>query len=84
VIDLAGPVARADQTIVTDGLGHRPRGSFNSHPAGVGGYVLTGVLHDWDDEHALRALQRCAGATSEMGKVLSVVHFGDAGGTPDT
>ena len=40
---------------------------FDPLPAGAGGYLLSGVLHDWDDEDAARILQRCA----------------DAAGTPD-
>ncbi len=89
VIDLAGPVARAEQAIVSACLGHRAgtqAGSFfDALPAGAGGYVLSGVLHDWDDEDAVRILQRCADAASETGKVLAVDHIGDAqGGTPDT
>jgi hypothetical protein len=89
VIDLAGAVGRAEQAIVSAGLGHRAgtqAGSFfDALPAGAGGYLLSGVLHDWDDADAVRILQRCAGAASETGKVLVVDHIGDAqGGTPDT
>jgi 2,7-dihydroxy-5-methyl-1-naphthoate 7-O-methyltransferase len=89
VIDLAGPVARAEQAIVTAGLGHRAGtqvGSFfDALPAGAGGYVLSAVLKDWDDEHAVRILRRCADAASETGKVLVVDHIGDAqGSAPDT
>jgi hypothetical protein len=42
--------------------------------------VLSGVLHDWDDEDAARILQRCADAASQTGRVLVVDHIGDAGG----
>ena len=89
VIDLAGPVARAGQAIASAGLGDRAgtqAGSFfDALPAGAGGYVLSGILHDWDDEDALRILQRCADAAAETGKVLVVDHIRDAqGGTADT
>lgn len=89
VIDLAGPVARAEQALVSAGLGHRAdarAGSFfDALPAGAGGYLLSGVLHDWDDEEAARILRRCADAASESGKVLVVDHIGDAQGTtPNT
>jgi 2,7-dihydroxy-5-methyl-1-naphthoate 7-O-methyltransferase len=89
VLDLAGPAARAKQAIASAGLGHRAdthAGSFfDPLPAGAGGYVLSGVLHDWDDEDAVRILRRCAEAASETGTVLVVDHIGDAqGGTPDT
>lgn len=89
VIDLAGPVARTEQAIVSAGLDHRAGTKacsfFDALPAGAGGYMLSGVLHDWDDEDAVRLFQRCADAASETGKVLVVDHIGDAqGGTPDT
>jgi hypothetical protein len=89
VLDLAGPVARADQAIVSAGLGHRAGTQvgnfFEALPAGAGGYVLSGVLHDWDDQDARRILQRCADAAAETGKVLVVDHIGDGqAGTPDT
>jgi 2,7-dihydroxy-5-methyl-1-naphthoate 7-O-methyltransferase len=89
VIDLPGSVARAEQAIASAGLGHRAgaqAGSFfDALPAGAGGYVLSGVLHDWGDEDAIRILQRCADAAPETGKVLVVDHISDAqDGTPDT
>jgi 2,7-dihydroxy-5-methyl-1-naphthoate 7-O-methyltransferase len=52
---------------------------------GAGGYVLSGVLHDWADEDALRILQRCADAAGPAGKVLVVDPLGGAGnGTAHT
>lgn len=89
VVDLAGPVARADAAIAAAGLAGRADtrvGSFfDTLPAGAGGYLLSGVLHDWDDEPALRILRRCAEAAGETGKVLVIDHVkGAEGGPPDT
>lgn len=89
VIDLAGPVARAEEAIAAAGLGDRAEaraGSFfDALPAGAGGYLLSGVLHDWDDEHAARILRRCADAAGETGKVLVVEHVANVqGATRDT
>jgi 2,7-dihydroxy-5-methyl-1-naphthoate 7-O-methyltransferase len=74
VLDLAGPVSHAEQAIVAAGLGHRAGAQVGSFfdvlPAGAGGYVLSGVLHDWDDEDAVRILKRCADGASATGKVL--------------
>ena len=89
VIDLAGPVARADQAIAAAGLGHRAGAQvgsfFEALPPGAGGYLLSGVLHDWDDEEAGHILRRCAEAASATGKVLVVDHVGEArDGIPDT
>ncbi|WP_026414577.1 methyltransferase [Actinomadura oligospora] len=81
VVDLAGPVGRARQAIEAAGLGDRGDarvGSFfDALPAGAGGYVLSGVLHDWDDPDALRILRRCSEAAAASGRVLVVDHFGD-------
>ncbi|MBF6079353.1 methyltransferase [Nocardia beijingensis] len=86
VVDLAGPAARARRAIRTAGLEHRADarvGSFfDSLPAGAGGYLLSGVLHDWDDDAAVRILRRCADAAAEHGRVLVVDHIGDADGRP--
>jgi len=86
VVDLAGAVARAREAFSSAGLSDRAdarAGSFfDPLPAGAGGYLLSGVLHDWDDADAARILRRCAEAASETGNVL-VVEDGD-GGAPDT
>ncbi|WP_412516364.1 methyltransferase [Actinomadura madurae] len=83
VIDLAGPVDRARQAIASAGLDDRAgaqAGSFfDALPAGAGGYLLSGVLHDWDDEDALRILRRCAEAAGAAGRVLAVDHVADGG-----
>jgi hypothetical protein len=76
VVDLAGPVARAREAIVAAGLADRADarvGSFfDALPAGAGGYLLSGVLHDWEDADAVRILARCAAAAAGTGKVLVV------------
>ncbi|GLY95202.1 methyltransferase [Actinoplanes sp. NBRC 103695] len=76
VLDLAGPVTRAAEAIAAAGLDDRAgihEGSFfDELPAGAGGYLLSGVLHDWPDDEAGRILRRCAGAAGRTGKVLIV------------
>ncbi|WP_213453491.1 methyltransferase [Rhizomonospora bruguierae] len=93
VLDLAGPVARAEQAIAAAGLAHRADarvGSFfDALPAGAGGYLLSGVLHDWPDQDAARILRRCAEAAAPAGRVFVVDHVSDViggaeGGAPDT
>ena len=88
VLDLAGPVARARHAIAAAGLADRcdaEAGSFfDALPAGAGGYILSGVLHDWPDEDAQRILRRCAEAAGQTGKVLVTDHIGSAEDTPDT
>jgi 2,7-dihydroxy-5-methyl-1-naphthoate 7-O-methyltransferase len=90
VIELPGSTARAQQAIASAGLAHRAdaeEGSFfDVLPAGAGGYVLSSVLHDWDDENAVRIVRRCADAAGETGKVVVVEEFveDDQGRTPNT
>jgi hypothetical protein len=88
VVDLPGAAARAVQAIGAAGLADRAEaraGSFfDPLPAGAGGYLLSAVLHNWDDAHALRILRRCAEAAGPTGKVLVIEEFDVAGGTPST
>lgn len=76
VVDLADPVARATTAIAAAGLAARADAQVGSFfaplPAGAGGYLLSGVIHDWDDESAVRILRRCAAAAGDTGKVLVV------------
>ncbi|WP_141579317.1 methyltransferase [Actinomadura sp. WMMA1423] len=82
VLDLDGPAARAREAIASAGLEHRAEAQagsfFDPLPAGAGGYLLSGVLHDWDDDEAVRILRRCAEAASATGKVLVMEHIEDA------
>jgi hypothetical protein len=81
-------VARAERAIAAAGLSDRagvhPGSFFDPLPAGAGGYLLSGVLHDWDDEHAARILHRCADAAGPAGRVLVVEHLLGGGGGTDT
>ncbi|MFF7651764.1 methyltransferase [Streptomyces sp. NPDC007983] len=79
VVDLAGPAARAERAIAEAGLAHRAEAEtgsfFDALPPGAGGYVLSSILHNWDDASAARIVRRCAEAASGTGKVLVVDHF---------
>ncbi|MFH9611376.1 methyltransferase [Streptomyces sp. NPDC017448] len=76
VVDLRGPAAAAHRRFLEAGLASRARvevGSFfDPLPAGAGGYVLSAVLHDWDDRSAVAILKRCAQAAGGGGVVLVV------------
>ncbi|MER7282498.1 methyltransferase [Dactylosporangium sp. NPDC000244] len=82
VVDLPGAVARAEHAIAAAGLADRagvaPGSFFDELPPGAGGYVLSGVLHDWPDEDAARILRRCADAAGDTGTVLICDHIGEA------
>jgi hypothetical protein len=43
---------------------------FDSVPAGADAYILKHIVHDWDDERALRILQNCRSAIAPRGRLL--------------
>lgn len=43
---------------------------FDSVPPGADVYILKKVIHDWDDERAVRILRNCRDAMNPHGKVL--------------
>lgn len=79
VLDLAGPVRRAEKAIAAAGLEHRAgtvAGSFfDELPPGADGYLLSSILHNWDDASAARIMRRCADAASTTGSVFVVDYF---------
>jgi hypothetical protein len=88
VVDLPGAAARAEEAFAGAGLSDRAEavaGSFfDALPAGAGGYLLSGVLHDWDDPEAVRILRRCAEAVPPEGRVIVIEEAKDKDGTPST
>ena len=76
LVDLAGPAEAAVRTLADAGVRERCEivaGSFfEPLPAGADAYLLSGVLHDWDDGHALQILRRCAEAAGTSGRVLVI------------
>ena len=67
-----------DQPHVVDGavVGERCEvvaGSFfDAVPAGADAYVLKAILHDWEDDDAVRILRRCRAAIPDDGALLVV------------
>ncbi len=45
---------------------------FDAVPAGGDAYVLSWILHDWDDRSAARILANCRGAMREGGRLLVI------------
>lgn len=43
---------------------------FDGVPAGADGYLLSNVIHDWNDELSVRILAHCREAMAEGGRVL--------------
>ncbi|GAA3203495.1 methyltransferase [Nonomuraea helvata] len=88
VVDLPGPAAGARRALRDKGLAHRAEvvtGSFfDPLPTGAGAYVLSAIIHDWDDDAAVKILRRCADAVGERGVVLVIEAVGADGASPDT
>jgi SAM-dependent methyltransferase len=80
LVDLEPTAAEAARTFDAHRLGDRAEavaGSFfDPLPAGAGAYLLSDILHDWDDEHAHRILARCAEAARPDGRILVVEPVG--------
>jgi SAM-dependent methyltransferase len=55
---------------------------FESVPAGGDAYVLSWVIHDWDDDHALNILRNCRRAIRDSGRLLLVEANLPAGDEP--
>jgi hypothetical protein len=45
---------------------------FEGVPPGADGYLLSGIVHDWDDEAALKILRNCRRAIRPDGRLLLV------------
>ena len=56
--------------------------AFTAVPAGYETYLLSRVIHDWDDERAMALLSRCHQAMQPRGKVLLVERVILTGSTP--
>jgi len=57
--------------------------AFTAVPTGYETYLLSRVIHDWDDERAITILARYHQAMKPQGKVLLVEHAILAGGTQE-
>ncbi|MFK0246310.1 methyltransferase [Amycolatopsis azurea] len=83
LVDLAPTAAAAEKELREQGLEDRTEvtgGSFfDPLPVGADAYLLSDILHDWDDEHAHRILARCAEAARPGGRVLVIEAVGGLG-----
>jgi hypothetical protein len=88
VFDQPGTADRARARLAAAGLSDRSdvaAGSFfDPLPPGAGGYLLTAIIHDWDDDAALAILSRCRDAAGPGGRVFVIEKIGADGMTPDT
>ena len=76
VFDLPGVAAGARERLLEAGLAERCEvvaGDFlEAVPTGGDAYLLSWILHDWDDETALRILRNCRAAMKDDARLLVV------------
>jgi hypothetical protein len=87
LFDLPPVIARAEPWIEEQGLAGRCRpvaGSFfEAVPEGGDLYLLKWILHDWDDERAIRILQGCRRAMDSNARLLVLESVMPERMTPD-
>ena len=85
VVDLAPSATAAANRFAADGLADRakavPGSFFDPLPAGADAYVLSDILHDWDDDHARTILAGCRRAAGEDGTVVVIEPLRDGTST---
>ncbi|MFC5290104.1 methyltransferase [Actinokineospora guangxiensis] len=76
LVDLGAAVVDAPRVFDAAGVADRAEvcvGDFFEHlPEGGSVYLLKSVLHDWDDEHAVRLLSSCRAAMAGDGAIVVV------------
>jgi SAM-dependent methyltransferase len=71
---LAGAAPVLDEAGVTDRVRTHGGDFFVEMPAGADAYVLSQVLHDWDDDQAASILATCRRAMPPDGRLLILEH----------
>jgi hypothetical protein len=73
-LTVLGPVAGRCQIVAGD--------FFSGVPAGADAFVLSQILHDWDDDHCLHILRNCHAAMPGEARLLVVERVLESGGNP--
>jgi O-methyltransferase/methyltransferase family protein len=76
VFDTPSTIERAKQQLGNDAWGRRCSYAtgdfFTSVPEGADAYLLSSVIHDWDDDRAITILRNCRSAMTKNSRVLLV------------
>jgi hypothetical protein len=87
VVDLPPTAIAASERFAAAGLHDRASavsGSFfDPLPVGADAYLLSDILHDWDDDHARKILTGCRRAAGPDGTVVVIEGAGTAGTAMD-
>ncbi|MDB5921850.1 MAG: O-methyltransferase, family 2 [Betaproteobacteria bacterium] len=86
VYDLAHVVPEALKNFRAWGIADRasaePGSFFESVPAGADAYLLSHVIHDWDEEKCLTILRNCRAAMRDTSRLLIVEYVLPSGNAP--
>jgi predicted transcriptional regulator len=81
VVDQAEAVQSAKEVFAAADLGGRADAVigdfFEPLPPGADAYLLSLILHDWDDDSSTAILRRCAEAAGATGRVLVIESIGE-------
>jgi len=86
VFDLPEVISAAKRTLADYGVAGRVTvhgGSFFDRVPAADLYLMSMVLHDWDDESAARILENIAAAALPGARLVVIEHIVPAGDTPD-
>ncbi len=76
IFDLPEVIEGTGRQIEDSGLSSRckciPGDFFSSVPSGSDAYILSSVIHNWDDDHSLSILGNCRHAMSRGSKILLI------------
>ncbi|MEH2228230.1 MAG: methyltransferase [Nostoc sp.] len=86
LFDIPHAIEGAKQHIQSAGISNRCElvaGDFlKSVPSGGDAYILSVIIHDWDDEHSITILKNCHNAIDKNGKLLLVEMVIPSGNDP--
>lgn len=87
LFDAAEVISGARPKIEAAGLAERCEtvagNFFESVPAGGDAYIMKWIIHDWDDERAIRILKNCRSHVPQNGRVIVVDAVVPEGDNPD-
>lgn len=76
LFDAPSVIDGADELLTRAGVAERVEklagDFFHSVPPGAGAYIMKNIIHDWDDDQAVKILTNTCAAMSANGKVLVV------------
>jgi hypothetical protein len=88
VVELPEPADAARKALTAAGLAERADVVVGSYydplPPGAGGYVLSAIIHNWNDEATRTIFRRCAEAAGSTGEVFVVEKIGADGESLNT